>query len=348
MTNSVFKYYEWLVAGVWALLALTVFMQFIVVCPFSEAVLFALSFFVTSYLPATFLSKYLLPKALKSNNLKAFIWQYLALTLLLAFFYASFTKGFVWLEHNDIFPRSVILDGMDRPFFAEYLGNMLSAFVANAAFCTLRFFEVHYTMAQEHAKLQQAHLEDELHLLRAQINPHLMFNVLNHIHILMKKNVQMADDLLLRYSNVLRYQLYECNRETVSLEKEVDYLKDVVEVEKIRWGNELKVDCTCNTVNGKTEISPLLLIPFVENAFKHVARLPTETGYVCIALDQKGNTLQLIVENSRTDRVPQRKNSSGLGLENIRKRLKLIYPDKHELIIHKTDTVYMTTLIIAL
>jgi LytS/YehU family sensor histidine kinase len=175
-----------------------------------------------------------------------------------------------------------------------------------------------------------------------------MFNVLNHIHILMKKNVDVADELLLRYSDMLRYQLYECNRETVLLEKEVDYLKDVVEVEKMRWGNELKVDSSWHIENGKKEISPLLLVPFVENAFKHVSRMPSETGYVNIRLHQEGNTLRLTVENSKSTRVPQRQNASGLGLENVKKRLGILYPQKHELIVQKTDTVYKTTLVITL
>jgi hypothetical protein len=343
-----FKNYKWFVTGLWLVLLLTVFIQFTDVCPFKEAAVFVVAFFAVSYPSATFLSKYLLPKALKSENMKVFVFQFIVLTLLLAFFYALFVKGFIWLEMQEVFPRSALFSGTNRPFYAEYFGNLLSAFIANVAFCTLRFFEEHGKMAQAHAKLQQVHLEDELHLLRAQINPHMMFNVLNHIHILMKKNVDKADDLLMRYSDILRYQLYECNREIVSLQKETDYLKDVVEVEKMRWGNELKVDCSWNIENGKTEINPLLLIPFIENAFKHVSRLPSETGYVTIALNQDGDTLRLVVENSRTNQALQKKSASGLGLENVKKRLEILYPGKHKLAVQKTDTVYKITLVITL
>jgi LytS/YehU family sensor histidine kinase len=294
------------------------------------------------------LSKYILPKALKENRMDRFILYFLLFILALAFFYACINYGFVRLEQNGIFPASTMFSGMARPLHVEFLGNILSAFAANLIFCAIRFFEVHYKMQQEHARLQQAHLEDKLHLLRAQINPHLMFNVLNHIHILMKKNVDIADELLLRYSDVLRYQLYECNRETVSLEKEVDYLKDVVEVERMRWGSELKVDCTWNVENGRKEISPLLLIPFVENAFKHVSRIPSEVGYVNIMLNQEDNTLRLAVENSKSDEAVPYKKSSGIGLKNVKKRLEILYPEKHELLIQKTDTIYRITLIITL
>jgi hypothetical protein len=114
------------------------------VCPLGESALFAFGFFVAGYPSATFLSKRLLPKALKNRNMKIFILQLIALTLLLAFIFALFTKGFVWLEHHGVFPRSALLSGMNRPFYAEYIGNLLSAFMTNVAFCTFRFFEEHY------------------------------------------------------------------------------------------------------------------------------------------------------------------------------------------------------------
>jgi sensor histidine kinase YesM len=348
MKHSILKYYNWFIATIWAALTLTVYSQFVNVCPLYESTSFAVLFLSVTYPVTTLLSRYLLPKALRNNKMNRFIFYFFLFTFLLAFLYACINNLFVWFERKEVFPVSVMFSGLARPLHVEFFGNILSGFAANLIFCAIRFFEEHYKMSQEHAKLQRAHLEDELHLLRAQINPHLMFNILNHIHILMKKNVDMADDLLMRYSNVLRYQLYECNRETVSLEKEVDYLKDVVKVEKTRWGNELNVDCSWNIENGKTEISPLLLIPFVENAFKHVSRLPSEIGYVNIALNQDGNTLWLIVENSRTNQALQKKNASGLGLGNVKKRLKILYPEKHELVVQKNNTVYKTTLVITL
>ncbi len=277
-----------------------------------------------------------------------FVVWFLLFSFGLAFLYACLNTLFVWLERKEVFPASVIFSGLARPLYVEFLGNILSGFASNLIFCAVRFFEEHYRMAQQHARLQRAHLEDELRFLRSQINPHLMFNVLNHIHILMKKDADRADDLLVRYSDVLRYQLYESNRETVALGKEVDYLKDVVAVEKMRWGDELKVDCSWNIEDGMVEISPMLLIPFVENAFKHVSRLPSEVGYVNIVLDQTGNTLRLTVENSKTGNAPRKKNASGLGLENARKRLEILYPGRHELVIQKTDTIYKTTLTITL
>ncbi len=342
------KNYRWIVAGLWTVITLTVFYQFIGVCPLWEAVLFASSFLAITWPVTTFLSGNLLEKALRSNRMGRFVVWFFLFSFLLAFLYACVNTLFVWLERREVFPASVIFSGLARPLYVEFLGNILSGFASNLIFCAVRFFEEHYRMAQQHARLQRAHLEDELRFLRSQINPHLMFNVLNHIHILMKKDADRADELLVRYSDVLRYQLYEANREAVSLGKEVDYLKDVVDVEKMRWGDELKVNCSWSIEDGMVGISPMLLIPFVENAFKHVSRLPSEVGYVNIALEQKGDTLRLTVENSRTGEAPRKKNASGLGLENARKRLEILYPDRHELVVHKTDSVYKTTLTITL
>ena len=342
------KSYNRIVVGFWILTAITMFLQFIEVCLFSESVLFVVLLLTITIPITTFLSKKLLPKALRTGYWKTFVLHFILLTILLTFLYSCLSKGFVWLEEQNVFPVSVAFSGMDRPFYAEFIGNILSALMINTALCTLHFFEEHNKISQEHAKLQQAHLEDQLKLLREQISPHLMFNVLNHIHILMKKNVDLADELLLSYSDILRYQLYDCNKEKVLLEKEVDYLKDVVEVEKMRWGDELKVDCSWSIDNGQKEISPLLLIPFVENSFKHVSRMPSEVGYVKITLNQEGDTLRFIVENSKSDQVAIHKKSSGIGLENIKKRLNILYLEKHELIIQKNDTTYKTTLIITL
>ncbi len=342
--------YRRILAGFWVLLALTSAIQLAWICPAGQVFLYVVLLFTACFPITTFLGGYLLPKALKTGNMKGFVLWFVAMTLLLAFFWALLDVVMSWLESSGIFPRSNAFSEWDegRPFYGMYLGGLLSAFMTNLAFCALRFFNEHYRMAQEHANLQRAHLEDELRFLRSQINPHLMFNVLNHVHILMKKDADRAGDLLVRYSDVLRYQLYEANRETVSLSKEVDYLKDVVDVEKMRWGTELKVDCSWSIEDGAVEISPLLLIPFVENAFKHVSRLPSEVGYVNIALDQTGNTLRLVVENSRSGEAPRKKNASGLGMENVRKRLEILYPGRYELLVEKTDTIYKTTLTITL
>ena len=125
-------------------------------------------------------------------------------------------------------------------------------------------------------------------------------------------------------------------------------MKDVIEVEKARWGNDLKVTGKWEVENGKQEISPFLLLPFIENAFKHVSRLPFENGYVNIEFTQQKGTLELFVENSKSDKLAPKGKSSGAGLQNIKKRLYLLYPQRHQLITKDGDNSFTVHLKITL
>jgi len=236
-------------------------------------------------------------------------------------------------------------DALSKLPFAEYVWfriytSIPAALLINATACGLRFYQEHNVIEKKHALLKQSHLEAQIKILQDQINPHLMFNVLNHIHILMQRNVDLASELLIKFSDILRYQLYECNREYVLLEREIKYLKDLVGVEQIRWGNELDVDCKWEIQNGSLQIAPLLLMPLIENAFKHVSRLPHEKGYVHLLCKQEQNNLTLKIENSYTEQYKIITNNHGLGLENVRKRLSIQYPDHYNLIIEKTENKF--------
>lgn len=142
--------------------------------------------------------------------------------------------------------------------------SISASFLINGTACGIKFYQEHGKIERDHILLQQAHLENQLKLLQDQINPHVMFNILNHIHILMKSNTELASFLLLKFSDILRYQLYHCNQNLVVLDKEIQYLQDLVEVEKLRWGNELDVKAEWLIENKKALIVPLLLVPFIE------------------------------------------------------------------------------------
>ncbi len=274
---------------------------------------------------------------------------------LLALLLTLNAEMFGWLEKQGVFGSSTMVSATLIPLHLRFFSLIPASIFVILGFCGIEFFREHhkisqenYRILQEHARLQQIHLEDQLQLLKDQINPHSMFNVLNHIHVLMQDDVDLASELLVKFSEILRYQLYDCNKQYVKLKDEIQYLKDVIEVEKMRWGGDLNVDCSWNITTGDKEINPLLLIPFVENAFKHVSRLPHENGYVNIQLEQNGNKLIFTVENSKSTEHTSKSNGSGLGLANVRKRLNILYPEKHKLDITETDTVYKTVLNISL
>jgi hypothetical protein len=232
--------------------------------------------------------------------------------------------------------------------FARFCGSIPAAILICGTACGLRFYQEHNVIERNHAQLQQVHLEAQIRILQDQINPHLMFNVLNHIHILMQSNVKLASDLLVQFSDILRYQLYECNKEYVPLHLEIKYLKDLIAVEETRWGNELEVKCKWNIEDTQLQIAPLLLVPLIENAFKHVSRLPNQKGYVHLSCRQTSKQLQFKIENSYTEQYKIPSKNQGLGLENVKKRLAIQYPEKHQLNINKTDSDFTVTVVLDL
>jgi len=181
--------------------------------------------------------------------------------------------------------------------------------------------------------LEKEKTETELRFLKSQMNPHFLFNAINSIYVLIKKDPDFAGHTLVKFADMLRYQLYECNADFIPIEKEIVYLDNYIELEKLRKGQAV---CTRYEVSEKTcnfSIAPLLLIPFVENAFKYVSSYPDGANFIKVELACRNDTFELQVENSMDEEVPlpQEKGWGGIGLENVRRRLELIYKDRYTL-----------------
>lgn len=300
---------------------------------------------VCSFLFTHFLTSKLLPNALRSKKMKRFLIQAISMILTLSLIY-SFVFTYIEVASKGHLP-SKIPDHLPILWQGFYMA-LPASFLINGSACGIKFYQEHGKIERDHILLQQAHLENQLKLLQDQINPHVVFNILNHIHILMKHNTELADYLLMKFSDILRYQLYHCNQNLVSLDKEIEYLQNLVEVEKLRWGNELNVKSTLEISTRKALIAPLLLVPFIENAFKYVCRLPGQTGYVKIFCREENNNLFFYVENSYSEMAVHKKKDSGIGLQNVKKRLKLQYPDSYDLKIESDHLVYKVTLTLKL
>lgn len=341
------QYKHWLFISVfWCALGFAIWSQMIQDFNFLHAVYQALLFLVFSITIAHTLSDVLLPKALNKNRMGFFGAQFVFMVFLLAGCLALISVVFSSYEIRGIYPQSKL--PVLEHFWFRFYTAIPAALLVNGTACGLRFYQEHGIMEKKHALLKQNHLEAQIKILQDQINPHLMFNVLNHIHILMQRNVPLASELLIKFSDILRYQLYQSNREYVMLYAEIKYLKDLVGIEQVRWGNELDVDCRWEIQNGCLQITPLLLMPLVENAFKHVSRLPHENGYVNLLCRQEGNDLMLKIKNSYTEQYKPSSNDHGLGLENVRKRLDIQYPCRYDLSIEKTKDTYTIILNLAL
>jgi len=189
-------------------------------------------------------------------------------------------------------------------------------------------------------ELEKENLQSELKFLRSQINPHFLFNTLNSLYALTLKKSDSAPQMVIRLSEIMRYMLYDCNEAEVSLEKEIQYMGNYVELERLRYGSDVEINYTLEGLATDQKIAPLLFTPFFENAFKHGLGNRIHGGWIDIAFKVKEELVTLTIGNS----IPQKEyenrkfrpsevksSSSGIGLENVKRRLKLLYPDNHSL-----------------
>jgi len=194
--------------------------------------------------------------------------------------------------------------------------------------------------------LQTQTMQSELRFLKSQINPHFLFNTLNNLYALTLKKSDKAPDIVIKLSEMMRYMLYECNEKRVELHKEVHYLKNYLDLEKLRKGKTVDINFQVKGSIQNQQIAPLLFIPFLENSFKHGANNHISAGFVKILLEADTQHVRFFIENSKAEALPTQNHirSGGIGLVNVRRRLDLLYPNKHELTIQDNPKTYAITL----
>lgn len=191
-------------------------------------------------------------------------------------------------------------------------------------------------------------LKTELSFLRSQVSPHFMFNVLNNMVSLARKKSDVLESSLIKLASLLRYMLYETDEEKVSLRKEIDYLQSYIDLQQQRFGDKVNIQVNMRQVADLHNIQPMLLIPFVENAFKHGTGM-LEKPEIHITLQADDDILLFEVRNLFNENVQEIKdNDSGIGLANVERRLNLLYGDKHVLQIKKVDNWFTVSLKITL
>ncbi len=197
--------------------------------------------------------------------------------------------------------------------------------------------------------LEKERAKSELDYLKAQINPHALFNSLNTIYGHIDKSNQAARNVLLQFSELLRYQLYDCNAEKISLEKEIGFIKNYVAFQRLRKDENLAVIFQAGSVEPTLTIAPLLLVVLIENAFKFVSNFSDRENKIIISMHMTGSVLHSSFINTKEwKQASYSKNSNGIGVTNLKRRLELLYANKHELITRDEDEVYETKLTIDL
>ena len=177
-------------------------------------------------------------------------------------------------------------------------------------------------------EIKKEQINTNLKFLKAQINPHFLFNVLNNINFLIASKPQKASETLVKLSDLLRYQLYDTDMEQVAIENEIKHIRSYIELEKIRIGDKLDLDLNINYTNDNISIEPFLLLPLIDNAFKHSTSL--EKRFVSLNLTISDKIIELKTINSFTE-VNNINKDKGIGLINLKQRLNLLYPQKYSL-----------------
>ena len=195
---------------------------------------------------------------------------------------------------------------------------------------------------------ENEHLKSELTFLRSQISPHFIFNVLNNIVSLSRKRSEMVEPVVIKLSHLMRYMLYESDDDKVMIEKEIEYLQSYIDLQMLRFGDDVKLNMDVKKNDTSASIEPMLLIPFVENAFKHGVVM-IDKPEIDIQLYSSANELFFTVKNKFNDKVKEEKDkNSGIGLNNVRRRLNLLYKDNHKLAVQKKGDWFFVELTLKL
>ena len=256
---------------------------------------------------------------------------------------------------NDIFPKvlSLILPerflvNTQRPpsasFFMALLATYKGAFVVAAIAFVIKFGKYWYLKEQRNLQLQKENTEVQLKLLTAQVHPHFLFNTLNNIYSQTQTESPKGSKMIMELSDMLRYILAEGSKLQVPLKKELTMIQDYINLEKVRYGNKLDLHLSIPEETGKLQIAPLLLLPFVENCFKHGASKFLTNPWINLKIEIKEKKIFLKLMNGKDDNMEERHSKLGTGITNVQKRLNLLYPDKYELQISDEREVFVINL----
>ncbi len=290
-------------------------------------------------LPALMLGTYFIalvavPKFLKKGKWHWFVLSLLTVGAVVFFARVKWLEVVNYLEHQEYWKVPV----------SKVLKNIIRDYSIIALAVCIYIIGDYRRKQKLNEELAKAKAEAEIKLLKGQLHPHFLFNSLNNIYSLALMKSDLTADSILKLTELLDYLVYRANMEKVALSKEVQLLRNYVDLEKLRYGDKLKVDLDFEMENENLMVAPLILLPFAENCFKHGGA--GEDGFFKIKMNLKADALQLafnIANSKKTGRKNQHPNG-GVGLENIRKRLTLLYPGRHGLRIQDLPERYEVNL----
>ena len=240
-----------------------------------------------------------------------------------------------------IYKIALVLIGIIIVIFNDFFGKHEGFVEFIAFYFIIIFITIAYWLFKQIKsviRLKNEKAKTELMHLKSQVNPHFFFNMLNNLYGLVGKDAKKAQELILKLSDMMRYSIYDGEKDTVLLSEEITYLENYIELHKMRYHKTIDVQFNSEITDNDYEIMPLLFIILLENAFKHGVENLREYAYVHINLVAHNNEVNFEIENNFD--ASEDKHEEGIGLKNLKRRLELVYPKNHTLSISKTDDIY--------
>jgi len=285
-------------------------------------------------LPTYFIALFVVPRFLKTNNWHLFILWILVVAVFVFFARIKWEELVNYLESGRYFkiPTNKMLKNIIRDY-------------AIIALAVCIYIIGDYRKKQKHnEQLIKAKAEAEIKLLKGQLHPHFLFNSLNNIYSLALVKSDLTADSILKLTELLEYLVYRANMDKVALSKELELLHHYIDLEKLRYGEKLKIESDISIHRDTIQVAPLILLPFAENCFKHGGAGKDGFFQISIMLHTDGKRLIFHITNSKKKRKESEIVHGGVGLENIRQRLILLYPNRHQLDIRDLEDTYSVRL----
>ena len=266
---------------------------------------------------------YFLPRLLKGGNVGRYLLTYVPVFLVLTYL-SLLGKQYILdrFTHDDTWMYSLRFG----------LNTFVSAFFVTAFVGLIKFVEDYFELEARSRELENRQLTSELRFLKAQVNPHFLFNTLNNLYYLAVNHSDQTPEVIAKLSGMMRYMIHESNAEKVPLTKEVEYMENYLDLEKLRLNEEVPITFEVDGNIAGARITPLILIAFLENAFKHGIGNASVNSWITVSLQVENNVLHYKVANSLVSHSDKTvREASGLGLNNVRRRLDLSYPGKYSL-----------------
>jgi sensor histidine kinase YesM len=232
---------------------------------------------------------------------------------------------------------------LDAPPLSFLLAGLRGAITVGGIAAAIKLMKYWYVKEQRNLQLQKENAEAGLQILKAQVHPHFLFNTLNNIYAYTQNVSPVASKMITRLSDILRYTLQEGTKPLVPLRQELQMIQDYISLEEIRYGNRLELHIQLPENTNGLYIAPLLLLPLVENCFKHGTSHVLDQPWIHLQISIAENQMQMKLLNGKALKI-QEQRSTGIGLKNVQKRLALLYPGKHELSITNEAEVFIVNL----